>query len=121
MGAPALGPSGAGGHTYEAVFNRKAAGFTLHTFSGPGLAALTTQFIDASGAVIHAFNQTRGQPYKPSGGSGGLDLCKNLGCGGYARSQPCQCNDQCTSHHDCCRDYSQVCGHRPDAAAQELA
>ena len=35
--------------------------------------------------------------------------CASLGCSFYDRSCPCACNHACESHHDCCRDYSEVC------------
>uniref|UniRef100_A0A7S2IY03 GH16 domain-containing protein n=1 Tax=Zooxanthella nutricula TaxID=1333877 RepID=A0A7S2IY03_9DINO len=31
------------------------------------------------------------------------------GCGKYKRGAPCQCNEKCTEHGNCCYDYTMVC------------
>ncbi len=36
--------------------------------------------------------------------------CLAIGCGSsYSHSLPCQCNNGCLKHHDCCQDYEQAC------------
>jgi len=35
--------------------------------------------------------------------------CKDYGCGGFSRSQPCQCNHHCSSYGNCCADYVAMC------------
>lgn len=52
-------------HTYKTIFNKKAAGFTAHSFSND-YQTLTSDFIDYSGAVLHSFSVTRGQTPSPS-------------------------------------------------------
>lgn len=37
--------------------------------------------------------------------------CAKLGCGGYKKTNPCQCNSRCSEHHDCCADYNTTCAH----------
>jgi hypothetical protein len=41
-------------HSYQTVYNKKVAGFTLHTFASD-FSYLVTDFVDYTGAVIHSF------------------------------------------------------------------
>merc|ERR1711972_46009 len=101
------------GHQHESVFTARKSGFTLHTFSSD-FSALTTDFMDATGAKLHSFTVKKGQtpapgpsPPAPSPTSGS---CKQYGCGKFSKEHPCQCNSRCKDYDDCCNDYDTVCG-----------
>lgn len=54
-------------HTYQTVFNKKVAGFTLHTFS-TDFKTLKTQFLSYDGAVQHTFSVNRRGKVSSAGG-----------------------------------------------------
>ena len=53
--APGVGqPTAVGRHSYDTVWNRKIAGFTLHTFSDD-YSSLETKYVDYLGTEVHSF------------------------------------------------------------------
>ena len=40
----------------------------------------------------------------------GTDTCAVLGCREYDDRLPCQCDEWCEDHYNCCRDKESVCG-----------
>eukprot|EP00747_Dinoflagellata_sp_TGD_P193379 gnl/TRDRNA2_/TRDRNA2_59459_c0_seq1.p1 gnl/TRDRNA2_/TRDRNA2_59459_c0~~gnl/TRDRNA2_/TRDRNA2_59459_c0_seq1.p1 ORF type:complete len:434 (-),score=71.37 gnl/TRDRNA2_/TRDRNA2_59459_c0_seq1:172-1473(-) len=98
------------------IFDKKVAGYTLHTFDAD-FKTLRTDFIDATdGSTIHTFTVTKGHtPPGPSPGpsppgpSPTPGSCKGTQCK-YVSGRACQCNIDCKDHNDCCSDYLDVCG-----------
>ncbi|CAK0885279.1 unnamed protein product, partial [Prorocentrum cordatum] len=43
------------------------------------------------------------------GGLATAGSCAALGCGEFDRGRPCQCNQQCLRHSNCCSDYDTAC------------
>lgn len=42
-----------------------------------------------------------------------LGSCADYGCEGYFPSRPCQCNDKCADHGNCCHDFLDTCSANP--------
>lgn len=97
--------------SYELVWDKKIAGFTLHTFSSD-LSELTTEYLDYQGNSLRSFTVKKGvapgpSPSPPSGSS-----CKVRGCI-YKSGESCQCDEKCSTYHNCCSDYDSVCKSQP--------
>ena len=57
-GSSSSSSSSSGGHSYQTVWNKKVAGFTLSTFSAD-FTQLTTQFISYNGQVLKSFTVSK--------------------------------------------------------------
>ena len=57
-GSSGSSSSSSGGHSYQTVWNKKVAGFTLSTFSAD-FTQLTTQFISYNGQVLKSFTVSK--------------------------------------------------------------
>lgn len=102
-------------HSEQTVYRGKVSGFTVHTFSSD-FTSLSTDFVGTDGKSVHKFvtSKTGPSPAPPAPPSPtptpGTHTCQSYGCGKYVPSHPCQCNDTCSDHGDCCADYDKVCG-----------